>query len=238
MKALEIFKSHQGEGRYTGTLMTFVRFKVCKRPFSKTLCSMCDTMTKMTSCVEMTFEPKDLEKSLRDSNYNICFTGGEPSIYLKDIKNIIDCFDADINSHVTGCVHFETNGFNLLELASMLKKTRLNDDKYFIAYSPKFFEDEPKTVLADHVKFLHENENMFMIKEGRYSIKIVVGENNIDLCNTFLDSIPKRLLPLVYLMPMGVTEGELKVSMPHVSKLSMEFKVNISDRLHIIHSYM
>ena len=233
MKALEIFKSHQGEGKYTGTLMTFIRFKTCKRPFSDTLCDMCDTMTKMTSCIEMDFQPKDLDRIVRDSNYNICFTGGEPTLYLKDVKEIVDYFKTDIISHTTSCVHFETNGFRLKELLHMVKESGLNDDKYFIAFSPKFFTEDQ---LKKHIENLKENEEMF--SNNRLIIKIVCGKDTKNLCNSFLNDMPNKLKPQVYIMPMGVNETEIKESMPMVSKLSMKYKVNISDRLHIIHTFM
>ena len=219
MKAIEVFKSHQGEGKYTGTLMTFIRFKVCKRPFNHSHCDFCDTMIKMNSCIEMTFEPKDIDKMVRDTNYNICFTGGEPTIYLKDIKSIIDHFTPEITTHLTGCVHFETNGLYLKELLDMLKETGLKEDKYFIAYSPKFFDDSE---LNDQIGFIKENYELI---NGRTSIKVVVGKSNEDLCRRYLNGMPKHLLPLVCLMPMGVTEHEIKDSMPVVSKLSMELIV-------------
>jgi len=233
MKAIEVFKSHQGEGKFTGTLMTFIRFKVCKRPFNHSLCEMCDTMTKMNSCIEMSFEPKDIENMIRETNYNICFTGGEPTIYLKQMKEVIDYFATKINEHTTGCVHFETNGLQVKELITMLKETSLKEDKYFIAYSPKFFNELELADVADYINTNHE-----LFNNNRTSIKIVVGESNWGLCKTYLSAIPKFLLPLICLMPMGVTELEIKRSMPFVSKLSMEFRVNISDRLHIIHTFM
>lgn len=233
MKAIEVFKSHQGEGKFTGTLMTFVRFKICKRPFDHKLCDMCDTMTKMNSCIEMSFEPRDIEKMLRETNYNICFTGGEPTLYLKPMEEIIRFFKDDITSHITGCVHFETNGIYMKELFDMLNGIGLPDGKFFIAYSPKFFNAKE---LEDVLTYI--NDNRPMISDGKTSMKVVVGKNNKELCRSFLLRIPKVLLPFVCLMPMGVTEFEIKESMPLVSKLSMEFKVNISDRLHIIHSFM
>lgn len=234
IKAIEVFKSHQGEGKYTGTLVTFIRFRKCKKPYSMPLCTWCDTMTKMTTSLEMSFEVKEIESLVRSTNYNICFTGGEPTLYLDEIREIINYFIDKINSHVASCVHFETNGYDIKKLYDMLNNTlQLDPSKYFVAYSPKFFNEDE---LEKMINYTYDIKNY--INNNRTIIKIVTGNSNEDLVKEFLNKIPKELLPLVSLMPMGITETELKESMPVVSKLSMLFKVNISDRLHIIHSFM
>jgi organic radical activating enzyme len=234
IKAIEVFKSHQGEGKYTGTLMTFIRFKNCRKPNCMPLCRFCDTMTKMTTSLEMSFEVKDIDSLVRSTNYNICFTGGEPTLYLDDIKEIILYFKDNIIKHVTSCVHFETNGYDLKGLYNLLNNTiQLDKSKYFIAFSPKFQnEDECQTMIQ------YTTDLKDIVNNDRTIIKVVLGKDNEDLVTDYLNGIPKELLPLVTLMPMGVTEVELKESMPIVSKISMKYKVNISDRLHIIHSFM
>ena len=234
MKALEIFKSHQGEGKYTGTLMTFVRFKVCKRPFTYELCPMCDTMSKMDNCIEMNFEPKDLSKLLKDSHYNICFTGGEPTLsaYLKYIKDIILHYKTEILENPHACIHFETNGWRLDDLNKLLLELDLPKDKYFIAYSPKFFNEGEYN---DCMKYLQDNKNIF---NERYIIKLVTGKETIELVTKYLKEIPEDLLPMIYLMPEGVTEESIGRSMKYVGFLTKQFNVHISDRLHVIHSFM
>lgn len=234
IKAIEVFKSHQGEGKYTGTLVTFIRFKNCRKPFCMPLCKWCDTMNKMTTSLEMSFEVKDIENLVRSTNYNICFTGGEPTLYLDKIEEVVSYFKKDIDSHVTGCVHFETNGYDLKSLYELLNdKLQLDHSKYFVAYSPKYF-DEDETMQM--VKYTNDNKDI--INNSRTIIKIVVGKSNKDISEMFLNHIDKNLLPLICIMPMGITETEIKESMPIVSELSMKYKVNISDRLHIIHSFM
>lgn len=235
MKAIEIFKSHQGEGRYTGTLMTFVRFKVCKRPFSDDLCPMCDTMSKMNNCLEMEFKPKDLTRYLKDTSYNICFTGGEPTLYLKDIEEIIGHFYDDIMKNEHACMHFETNGYNFQDLDTLLfNKFDLPKSKYFIAYSPKFFNVDE---LSQALDFLKSQKHSFN-NSSRDVIKLVVGENSYDLVEIYLKKMPKELYPNVYLMPEGFWPSYIQKSMKYVGRLVKQYNVNISDRLHIIHSFM
>ena len=234
IKAIEVFKSHQGEGKYTGTLMTFIRFKNCRKPFCMPLCKWCDTMNKMTTSLEMSFTESDIHDLIRSTNYNICFTGGEPTMYLDNVKDIINFYREEIDKHVTACIHFETNGYKIKELYSLLNNTlKLDPSKYFVAYSPKFFNDDECEKMYQYTNDLDK-----LLNNNRTIIKIVVGQSNSELCETFLRNVKKELLPLVCLMPMGITETEIKESMPVVSELSMRYKVNISDRLHIIHSFM
>lgn len=233
MKALEIFKSHQGEGRYTGTLMTFVRFKVCKRPFSETLCPMCDTMSKMNNCLEMEFAPKDLAKYLKDTSYNICFTGGEPTLYLNVIEEIIGHYYKKIMENDYACVHFETNGYHLDQLYTTLNNLDLPEEKYFIAYSPKFFNEDELTQALEYLKVNKAN-----FYNNRHAIKIVVGEDSYNLVERYLSEMPKELYPNVYLMPEGFWPSYIQKSMKFVGRLVKHYNVNISDRLHVIHSFM
>jgi organic radical activating enzyme len=232
MKALEIFTSHQGEGKYTGTLMTFIRFKVCKRPFSFTLCPMCDTMSKMKNCMEMAFDPIDLLHMLRRTHYNICFTGGEPTIYVDDMRKIIEEHKSGFLDNENACIHFETNGFEITRLPKLMQDLDIPKEKYFIAYSPKFFNE---TELTKNLEFLVLNQSIF---NNRYIIKLVVGEETVDMVDEYLSKVPPRLIPLVYLMPEGVNEYQIGKSMVFVGELSKKYNVNISDRLHVIHSFM
>jgi organic radical activating enzyme len=232
MKALEIFTSHQGEGRYTGTLMTFIRFKVCKRPFSSNFCPMCDTLFKMKNCMEMAFDPMDLLHTLRRTHYNICFTGGEPTIYIDDIKTIIEEHKSGFLDNENSCIHFETNGFNIKGIPELMIELDIPKEKYFIAYSPKFFNEKE---LKKNLDFLTLNQTMF---HRRYIIKLVVGEESVDLVDKYLSEVPPRLVPLVYLMPEGVNKYQIGKNMVYVGELSKKYDVNISDRLHVIHSFM
>ena len=114
----EIFTSPQGEGLYTGTLMTFVRFAGCTvgKPYTKdetqTLglqiyqekCTAwdgtefaCDTNYRATE--RLTAK----EISSRIKAYHVCLTGGEPLMH--DLKDLF----SELND--TGVmVHVETSG--------------------------------------------------------------------------------------------------------------------------------
>lgn len=71
----EIFSSIQGEGYWTGALVTFIRFAGCNMR-----CPFCDT----DHTRKMSLEPIDiLERVEAAGNQRIVFTGGEPLLQLQ-----------------------------------------------------------------------------------------------------------------------------------------------------------
>ena len=116
----ETFKSIQGEGRYAGVPMQFIRLAGCNRK-----CSFCDT--KYHNEVKETYNVKEFISKFVSREGILCFTGGEP---LKQDK----FFDA---LYLEGGMdrrrmHLETNG-DLLTIKHFF---------YFgyIAISPKDFK--------------------------------------------------------------------------------------------------
>ena len=96
IKISEIFNSIQGEGKYAGTPMLFIRTSGCNRD-----CSWCDTKYH-TRGKEMTLE--SIIKTIGESNLDyICWTGGEP---LLQIDNILKVMELTIDKKH----HLETNG--------------------------------------------------------------------------------------------------------------------------------
>ena len=97
----EIFVGIQGEGKYVGTPMLFIRVSGCTRK-----CSWCDTKyhtkgkeRKVEELVHKVTEVLFSNPSVKD----ICFTGGEPLIYMEKIFHFINLLP-------TYKYHLETNG--------------------------------------------------------------------------------------------------------------------------------
>ena len=102
MRINEIFKSIQGEGRYTGTPMLFIRLSGCNLD-----CDFCDTKYHKEVNIELDIE--ELKEEIKKTGIkNVCFTGGEPLIQWNEIKKIIEDLK-DFNFHL------ETNGTFLTE---------------------------------------------------------------------------------------------------------------------------
>lgn len=95
MRVSEIFKSIQGEGKYVGTPMLFIRLSGCTRH-----CSWCDTKYH-TEGKEISINK--IAKIIDNSKLNyVCWTGGEPLLWLKEIK--------EIKKLTLKEFHLETNG--------------------------------------------------------------------------------------------------------------------------------
>ncbi len=113
MKVNEIFESIQGEGEYAGLPVLFIRLSGCTRS-----CSFCDTKYHKEG-KEMSVD--EVIKAIRKSKQNmIVWTGGEPCLQLKELKEVIEatCYC----NH-----HLETNGDTLPP----------QDLFSYIAFSPK-----------------------------------------------------------------------------------------------------
>ena len=97
MKICEIFEGIQGEGPLVGTPMLFIRMSGCNLN-----CGYCDS--KYHKTVNYDISVKELRERIKQSNKEyICWTGGEPTLQIRDIRNVI--------MYVGGKYHsLETNG--------------------------------------------------------------------------------------------------------------------------------
>lgn len=129
----EVFYSLQGEGRWVGTPMVFIRFAGCsvgrgKYPFSCTTWDdhifFCDTNYKRTAAMGI----EQLIYEITSHNIDrVCITGGEPLMHPIGnlILKIIECGYK---------VHIETSGTQLIP--NVCSDLRYKDDVW-ITVSPK-----------------------------------------------------------------------------------------------------
>ncbi len=144
IKINEVFKGIQGEGKFAGTPMLFVRLSGCSRA-----CSWCDTKYHIDGKFIDTFE---LVKQIKKSKCKIvCWTGGEPLIQRKAIKEIREILEPYNIQH-----HIETNG-DLLEYNDIVSF-------HYLAISPKELK------VAKKVSSLIKKSK---IKDLDYDIKVV-----------------------------------------------------------------
>ena len=117
----EIFKSIQGEGKYAGYPVLFIRLAGCTRK-----CDFCDTKYHIEN---QTMRVEDVAKEIRASKAKIIvWTGGEPTLQMYDIMQVQDIL-TDIYSKNNNSVrhHLETNG-----------DIQFDYDRFdYIAFSPK-----------------------------------------------------------------------------------------------------
>lgn len=140
IKIAEIFSSQQGEGRYAGYPMLFIRTSGCTRS-----CSFCDS--KFHTKGEFYTINKLIDK-IRKSNLNyVCWTGGCPLLWRKQIKEVIE--KTKNKQH-----HIESNGDILIK-----EDLRMFD---YVACSPKELK------VAKKVEAL-----LKLYNKSNYDIKVV-----------------------------------------------------------------
>lgn len=127
-KVNEIFYSIQGEGCFSGTPTIFIRLSGCNLK-----CKFCDTSWKEGVTLPLS---SILEKVQEFTCWDVCITGGEPT--LQDLNPLI----YELNKR--GCIpSLETNGINPVPA------------NCFITVSPKTLKCDRVTISgADQIKFL------------------------------------------------------------------------------------
>ena len=120
IKISEIFESIQGEGKFSGVPMLFIRLYGCTRR-----CQFCDTVYAIEGNQYQEMDTIELIKRIKESELPyICWTGGEPLLQreaIKEVKNRTRMY-----YH-----HLETNGdllgssdFNLFHYLAISPKNR------------------------------------------------------------------------------------------------------------------
>ena len=98
IKVSEMFESIQGEGRFVGEPMLFIRVSGCTRR-----CRFCDSKYVWSGGTWQTFE-EVVERVRKDRLKYVCFTGGEPLLYKEFLYKLMSVFGRGIKFHL------ESNG--------------------------------------------------------------------------------------------------------------------------------
>ena len=161
---VEVCRTFQGEGKFSGKPMYLIRFDACNL-----VCPFCDTMIDHHHRPEKLYQEKRsilscIDYIKNDITYytdgfhhvNLMFTGGEPTLYNKHMKYIIETL-LDITRYVrntedvrnayigTMNISVETNGHMLQEflyylyaLNSTIHQFNIKTINYDINFSPKY----------------------------------------------------------------------------------------------------
>ena len=103
IRIVETFRSIQGEGRYAGVPMFFVRFSGCSRD-----CNFCDSEFHKEGKLVLVDKLIDSIGHYRFRG-DVCLTGGEPLLQRQEMNQIINHFVNEMYFHL------ETNGDFLQE---------------------------------------------------------------------------------------------------------------------------
>ncbi len=139
MRINEVFDSVQGEGRYTGYPVKFIRTSGCNRR-----CDFCDTKYHTRGSE---ISNNELVKIINDSPLEtVVWTGGEPMLWENDIYDVI--VKTPNTSH-----HLETNGDYIPKKPYMFQ---------YIGFSPK--EKSSQIKVIDYMNSIGAPKEKYDIK--------------------------------------------------------------------------
>jgi len=170
MKVNIIFNSIQGEGRYQGMPVVFIRLSGCTRK-----CSFCDT-TYHTEYKEMSVE--EVIEAIKEYRgiTTVVWTGGEPLLQLREIEKVFE----ELNYYD---FHIETNGDLIKDRVDI---NRLIETFDYVCISPKELK------VAKRVSELIHSMNRYHLGLN-YDIKVVTDLKEV---GTGMIAYSTMLMPL------------------------------------------
>lgn len=171
----DLFDTFQGEFPYQGRNATFVRFALCNLS-----CEWCDTMNGKQKIEEKEYEISEIVSRVKKTNF-ITFTGGEPTLYLNEMKQITN--ELINNGTYLSKITIETNGVKLETMEDYydyLITLGLYNINNFVTtvWSPKFYNDKLKDTMLTRLYEVYNSLNTV--------IKIVLDEKEIDFIDMFI----------------------------------------------------
>ncbi|HSQ88663.1 putative 7-carboxy-7-deazaguanine synthase QueE [Romboutsia sp.] len=179
-KVVEKFVSINGEGRLSGQLAVFIRFKGCNLD-----CSYCDTRwanEENTTYELMTKE--DIYNYIKSTEVkNVTLTGGEPLIQegMMELLSFL-CKDENIS------IEIETNGSVDIERFTKIEKNR---PKLTMDYKLSFSNMEDK-MIANNFKYLTKND----------TVKFVASSKDLERTKYIIDKYNLINTTNVYISPV------------------------------------
>lgn len=219
MKIIEIFVSRQGEGLWTGTKSTFVRFGGCNL-----FCGFCDTRYASWECEEGTRYSleKIAAKVAENGEPHVVLTGGEPMLPPEIVP--LTFLLKEQNFKIT----IETNG--------TLDRPVCCD---LMSISPKMSNSAP----AESSEFLERHHQIRYCPEvvrrltERYpfQLKFVVDtQADLEEIEIYLQNFDKIPLDRVLLMPKAVTAAEMQRKEEWLKQACLRNGYTYSPRMHLI----
>jgi organic radical activating enzyme len=224
IELLDLFNSFQGEFPYQGRYSTFVRFPKCNLK-----CKWCDTLNPNNKT--MIFDYKDILDKVLKTNF-ITFTGGEPSLYIEEIIDILT-YLVDKNIYFSN-VTFETNGVELDKFKNIFNSLNmLGLDSYNftrIIWSPKLYSNRLKDIalvnLYDYFNPFYTYIKIVSVPEDEPYIRQFI-ETTIQ---TYGNKIKRNIALMFFTDKNGQYDQD---NMIKTMNLSEEYGIGISTRIQL-----
>ncbi|MFA5072087.1 MAG: 7-carboxy-7-deazaguanine synthase QueE [Candidatus Pacearchaeota archaeon] len=207
----EIFRAIQGEGKYVGTNVVFLRLSGCNLG-----CTWCDTKYHKER-KEMTLE-EVANKIYEFKSNRIVVTGGEPLLQQDSLEKLFEILDIDHDYHIT----IETNGTIVPEYQM---KARVNH----WACSPKLSgsgNNLDKRINYDALQAINRMEDS--------AFKFVISSDaDLDEVKFLEEQVPLKK-DKIYLMKEGATTKEQFHGIVNFLEVCKNKGYHYSPRLHVM----
>jgi 7-carboxy-7-deazaguanine synthase len=219
---VEIFRSIQGEGKYAGRPSIFLRLGGCnlKCPgFDKKGCDSYYAVDKkyINEWEKLSIEEIiDRIENLKQKNEDLVITGGEPTLYYKEIYPLIEKFKGTITIETNATIFIDFEKYPKYKdvIFAMSVKLSNSGEKY------------EKRVKKEAIKNIAKNAK-------KSFFKFVVSKKDLDLELKEILDITRGIDLEIYCMPMGDTPKKLEENAKSVFEFCLKNNFCYSDRLHI-----
>ena len=235
MKISELFNSIQGEGKRTGYPSFFIRTNFCNLRCKFADGNLCDTaytswFPEDKENIGVMKIPDIIEEYKKYSSPDIVITGGEPAMQAEELNELCYKLKA-FNKNIF--ITLETNGTIYDKFAELIDLISISPKlKSSVPYSTEYEKMHSNNRLNfDSFKKFHQgNEKGFFDLQCKF---VICNENDIDEILELQKSIGFKN-ENIFLMPEGITNEEISNKRKMVSELCMKYKMNYTDRLHIL----
>jgi 7-carboxy-7-deazaguanine synthase len=206
MRISELFYSIQGEGLTAGQPRLFIRTSGCTLR-----CSFCDTKYHIKSR-----EMNALDRKLLKKHKRWCITGGEPLLHQGELVELIDTYEPE-------WVEIETNGTIFPDKRTVECVNLFNVSPKEKRFQPKQCNPQPDFLNCEQARGF----------DAETIVKFVYSDKKSE---EFIQKIVRKykLSPNeVWVMPQGVTAGELKKLRQKVWQFCVRNQFNFSDRFQV-----
>jgi len=220
MNISEIFYSIQGEGPSVGRPSIFLRVATCNLS-----CKWCDTKDIMHIKNSNKIEVRELSSIIQKLSYdnrcsNLVITGGEPLLVQNDLIELLSIFEYNLTYF--NKIEIESNATVFPEEGLIKHIDQFN-------FSPKLSSAQSKYVFCSSIieKFVD------LAKKNKVvCFKFVVSDKQdiVEIIETYSRIVPREL---IWLMPCGASQEELRGAYPIVADYCKSFGFNFSPRLHV-----
>ena len=214
----EIFYSIQGEGKFAGHPSVFLRVGGCnlKCPgFGEKGCDSYYAVDRSFQNEWVFMDVEEIKKEIekyKKFTPHLVITGGEPTLYFRELYPIIEWFENQITIETNATVDIDFEKYPKYKDAVFAMSVKLSNsgEKYEKRVKKEVIKSYAKNAKKSFFKFVIDNDMQNEIKDV--------------VCGTDLS---------VYCMPLGADKTELEKNAPFVFEFCLKHGYCYTDRLHI-----